>query len=207
MATILDSAVSYANADYRVIPLRGKIPRTAHGSHDATTDEQTIRAWWRQWPTADIGLTLDGLVCVDIDPRNGGSVSALPDFPATCIAKTGGGGWHYLFRAQPGSIYPGKYGAGVDIKTGGGAYIVAAPSLHASGSRYEWIRSPLDTEPAPAPDWLASLAIVPRPRKITRSNIVTPKAPEPELPGWKRLTPTLAVKTFHLPDSLKDLFK
>lgn len=224
--SLLDCALSYARAGYSVMPLHsihgeqcscgkadcrshGKHPRIAHGSHAATTDEAAIRAWWTRWPDANIGMTLDNMVVVDIDPRNGGSISALPEFPGTCIAKTGGGGWHYLFRAEPGAMYPGHYCQGTDIKTGGGAYIVVAPSLHASGARYEWLHelSPAAMPPSPAPDWLASLAIVPKPRNITRTNIVTPKAPEPELPGWTRITPTLSVKTFDVQDAALEAFQ
>ena len=34
---------------------------------------QEIKRWWSRWPNANIGaLVGDGLVVVDIDPRNGG---------------------------------------------------------------------------------------------------------------------------------------
>jgi hypothetical protein len=156
--TPLDFALAYAQAGYRVLPLRLKIPLTEHGAHDATTDDATLRAWWDRWPDANIGMTLDTLVVVDIDPRNGGDVDTLPHpLPETCYAKTGGGGWHYLYRACNGTKYPGTLGAGIDVKHGAGAYIVVEPSVHASGDKYTWLdeSEPWSMTPAEAPDWLA----------------------------------------------------
>ena len=50
----------------------GKHPRTARGCLDATTDADQVRAWWTQWPDANVGVaTGGGLVVIDIDPRHG----------------------------------------------------------------------------------------------------------------------------------------
>ncbi len=168
--TPLDFALRYAQAGYRVIPVNGKIPRTEHGAHDSSTDEAVIRAWWTRWPDANIGMTLGGLVAVDVDPRNNGDIDTLPgELPETCYAATGGGGWHYLFRAHNGTKYPGTLGAGVDVKTGPGAYIVVEPSVHASGNRYNWLdeSEPWATVPAEAPDWLA---VKPNPKNDTENH-------------------------------------
>lgn len=76
-------------------------------------------------------------------------------FPATLEALTGGGGFHFLF-SHPGVKFKNSssvLGEGLDIKTDGG-YIVAAPSLHASGKRYEWRGT---AAPSPMPKWLLSL--------------------------------------------------
>ena len=93
---MLDAALRYAQAGYKIIPVRrgSKMPLTPHGAHDATSDVHTVGEWWgREWRGANIGLVLDGLVAVDVDPRNDGDVDALPEkLPDTCIAKTGGGG-------------------------------------------------------------------------------------------------------------------
>ena len=165
MTTMLNHALAYARAGYGVLPLRGKIPLTAHGSHDATTDEGLIRSWWAIWPAANIGITLAGLVVVDIDPRNGGDFGSLPHpLPHTCIAATGGGGLHYLYRASPGVKYPGTLGYGIDQKSGPFAYIVVGPSIHASGQQYVWLNnaSPLVIQPSAAPEWLSHRRDVPR---------------------------------------------
>lgn len=156
--TPLDFALAYAAAGFRVIPVTGKIPLVEHGAHDSSAHEATLRQWWQRWPAANIGLNLDGLVAVDVDPRNGGAVDALRrPLPDTCYAKTGGGGFHYLFRSRNGTRYPGKLAPGIDLKHGAGSYICVEPSVHASGQKYVWLdeTEPWTTTPAEAPEWLA----------------------------------------------------
>jgi hypothetical protein len=125
----------------------GKHPRTKNGLNDATTDRTTIRAWWQKWPDANIGLACgNGFFVVDVDPRHGGfeSLAKLEDehgsLPVTLTANSGGGGKHFFFRSN-GNQIKGRIGMlpGIDIKSAGG-YVVAAPSLHASGKRYSWAR-------------------------------------------------------------------
>ena len=158
--SMMGLALVYARAGYKILPVtpRGKIPLTEHGAHDSTTEENIIREWWTRWPNANIALVLDGLVAVDIDPRNGGNVDHLPHtLPETCFAKTGGGGWHYLYQARNGTKYLGTLGTGIDLKSGAGSYIVVEPSVHASGEKYVWLdeTEPWTTTPAVAPEWLA----------------------------------------------------
>ena len=139
----------------------GKHPRTPQGIKDATTDPEKIRSWWEKWPQANIGMAMgevSGLVAIDIDPRHGGDASLcqlveqFEDLPGTLRAKTGGGG-HHLLYAYPGVSFKNSsslLGEGIDVKTDGG-YIVAAPSLHSSGQRYQWKGI---SELAPLPAWL-----------------------------------------------------
>lgn len=74
--------------------------------------------------------------------------------PSSARVKTGGGGLHIFYAIEGLSIknrvniYPG-----IDIR-GEGGYVVAPPSLHASGSRYEWCdRSSI----ALLPEWLSEM--------------------------------------------------
>lgn len=70
--------------------------------------------------------------------------------------RTGGGGLQILFRAPEGWNPPTiKTSIGVDIR-GVGGFIVAAPSMHQSGQRYEWIegKEPWNLEIAEAPQFL-----------------------------------------------------
>ena len=50
------------------------IPREdgGHGHLDATTDPETIRAWWTERPRANIGISPGParLMVVDVDPRH-----------------------------------------------------------------------------------------------------------------------------------------
>jgi Bifunctional DNA primase/polymerase, N-terminal len=69
--------------------------------------------------------------------------------------KTGGGGGHRIYRLPPGVEATNKNHKwpGTDIKTGNG-YIVAPPSLHKSGNRYQIID---DIPPVEVPAWLLEL--------------------------------------------------
>lgn len=185
--TLLDAALDYARRGWPVFPCHtptrggcscrdaercsdiGKHPRTEHGLKDATTDEATIRQWWRRWPDANIGIVTgkaSGLLVLDVDPRHGGDATLAElerehgRLPDTVESLTGGGGRHILFRC-PG--YPVKSGAGtlgpgLDVKADGG-YIVAPPSLHLRGRRYEWEVSshPDDIPIAEPPAWLLAM--------------------------------------------------
>ena len=177
----LPIALRYAAAGQKVIPLHtatpkgcscgkpschsiGKHPRTPKGAYDASSDPAIIEAWFKRWPDANLGMTLDGYVAIDVDPRHNGTETlelllqkhgALPD---TWTQRTGGGGLHYVFRADPKAKYAGHLGAGVDLKHGSGQFIVVEPSQHASGGSYNWLdeTGPIDGSPvADAPAWLS----------------------------------------------------
>lgn len=140
----------------------GKHPLTRHGKDDASTDLTQVRMWWDRWPWANIGVRPPaGVIVLDVDPRNGGD-TALERLtrqhgllPPTLTARTGSGGQHiwvtYTGRAR------GQLCRGVDVKSGRG-YVVAPPSLHASGGRYEW---QVVMPPARAPRWLRRLLAPP----------------------------------------------
>src|SRR3989442_4947892 len=54
----LAAALRYAARGWRVHPLvaRQKNPLLKDWPEKATTDAATIFGWWRQWPTANVGL-------------------------------------------------------------------------------------------------------------------------------------------------------
>jgi len=170
---MVDSAIQYASYGYRVFPLHtvmvegdctcgrrectavGKHPRTEHGVKDATTDQEQVRRWWRSFPRSNIRLAMgNGLMVIDIDPRHGGSLETLKKIaplPKTASVYTGGGGWHLYFTYDPIlSIRnsAGLLGQGIDVR-GDGGYVVAPPSLHASGRCYTL---PDDTRPVRLPE-------------------------------------------------------
>jgi hypothetical protein len=168
-----DAALAYALAGLPVLPLAGKVPRIVNGLNGASTDLAVVAEWWARWPEANIGIrtgTDSGLVVLDVDPCSNGraTLEALRreygPLPRTPTVLTGSGGEHMYFR------YPattevrnsaGKLGAGLDVR-GEGGYVVAPPSVHASGNRYTWVRS-LDEPLADCPPWLlASLPQGPR---------------------------------------------
>lgn len=121
----------------------GKHPLTTHGKDDATTDVAQVAEWVARWPWANWGIRPPaGLIVLDVDPRNGGDTelgalaSEHGQLPETLTARTGGGGLH-IWLAYTGRTR-GQLCPGVDVKTSAG-YVVAPPSLHASGDRYSWV--------------------------------------------------------------------
>lgn len=161
--TLKGAALRLAARGLKVFPVkpqsRDKRPLVKRGAHSGITNKALIRRWWTRWPNASIGISLEGLVAVDLDPRNGCEIEKFliehPDVFGTWASITGGGGRHYIFRAREGVRYPGELGPGIDVKSGAGSYIVAAPSIHESGRKYEWLNSPWKTTPALAPDWVS----------------------------------------------------
>src|SRR4051794_26217342 len=55
----------------------GKHPRTRRGAYAATRDHAQIRAWWTQWPDANIGIATGAyddqvhLIGIDLDVKDG----------------------------------------------------------------------------------------------------------------------------------------
>lgn len=126
--------------------------------------EQEITDWWRRYPSAGVGIVtgkLSGLVVLDVDPRHGGDPNHVyKKFPTTIVAQTGSGGGHFYYQHPGGDKYvPNAIGkkngqqTGYDIR-GDGGYVVAPPSLHPSGRRYEWIDTAKKPSPIPS-DMLA----------------------------------------------------
>lgn len=142
------AAIAYATAGVAVFPIQplGKRPLTEHGFKDATIDAAQIGAWWQQWPDANIGLpTGVGFDVIDIDGRQGIATMYAGDRPLIDsvtilgIALTSRDAGRHIYVPVTGegnkaNIYPG-----VDYR-GQGGYVVAPPSVGASGRRYRWIR-------------------------------------------------------------------
>jgi len=202
--TLLDAALAYAARGWHVFPCHtptaqgcscrkacgdriGKHPRTKNGLKDATTDPEQIRKWWKTWPQANIGIAtgaVSNLVVLDNDIYKGGDVvlrdleRSYSQLPETVLSLTGGGGEQYFF------VHPGAYikngveslGTGLDIR-GDGGYVVAPPSLHASGKRYAWeiIHEPDDMPLAPMPDWLLALCRETKAREVVDAGEPIPK--------------------------------
>ncbi|HZZ29007.1 MAG TPA: bifunctional DNA primase/polymerase [Pirellulales bacterium] len=170
---VLEAALSYAARGWRVLPVRNKIPLTAHGVKDATTDQEKIKTWFTRWPDAGVGIAAgiaSGLVVLDIDAAKDGleSLAQLETehgpLPTTLKVKTGGGGFHFYFIHPGGRIRNrANMFPGVDLRSDNG-YVVAPPSLHASGNKYAWVEgcSPNEIEIAELHQWLLLLIDPPK---------------------------------------------
>ena len=188
-AALLTAALDYAAAGIPVLPLHtptghrcscrrpdcdrpGKHPRwhpslITGGLHDASADPERIVRWWTRWPAANVGLRTGTAVDVcDVDTVDG--LRALIDLLATAVAgpvvRTGSGGHHVYFTATGAGNRVGLL-PGVDWR-GAGGYVVAPPSLHASGARYRWSRG-LDIPPPACPPPLRALLFPPVPPRDT----------------------------------------
>jgi len=181
MTAVLDAAVGYAALGWRIFPCdphpekpRSKRPLIVADKDDAgksiegsgwpakaTTNEAQIRAWWRRWPHALIGMAPGwaGGYVVDLDPK-GESVDEVEarlaaalgaPLPAGPRTITQSGGRHIWFRRPEGGPWgnepPGlKH---IDIRCDAG-YVILPPSVLANGNAYAWEGEPFD--PATAPE-------------------------------------------------------
>lgn len=153
-------------ADRETCGSPGKHPRTRNGLKEATSDLTSVELWWSRWPYANIGMPAggNGLAVIDVDPAHGGADTIAVfdqyclehgiDATATRRIRTGSGGEHRIYWEPPGGIISkskafGPDAPGVDTR-GRGGYIVAPPSLHACGQRYEVIDNGHTIAPWPA---------------------------------------------------------
>lgn len=163
---LLTAALLYPTCGWHVLPCkpRAKQPLTQHGLKDASTDAATINRWWVAAPLANVaircGLVSAGLVVIDVDGEEGKESLKGKHLPPTIMAKTGGGGAHYFYYCKE-RLRP-KVGLlpKVDLRAED-SYVVAPPSVHPSGTSYEWIISPQDASPAPLPQWVIDIARMP----------------------------------------------
>lgn len=177
-------AMRYADKkNWRVFPLRPreKVPATAHGFKDATSNVDEVREAWGESPF-NIGLACgadSGVFVLDVDagvPKGGGvpgpdALAQLEaehgELPPTLKVLTGGHGWHLYFRWPEGRqlrnrarILLDGQRTGLDCRADGG-YVVLPPSIHPdTGTPYRWQMD--RTEILEAPAWLLDLLDPPK---------------------------------------------
>lgn len=158
--TLVNEALGYAAQGWSVIPVQPGtknplVPWTEF--HERRATEAEIRTWWQRSPRAGIGIVtgrVSGLVVVDIDKKHGLDIKeVLAADPCNFIVETGTGGYHLYYRYPEGvgSIENQVNNKGRDVRADGG-FVVAPPTIHASGKPYQWVRgeqeSPLTAAPA-----------------------------------------------------------
>jgi Bifunctional DNA primase/polymerase, N-terminal len=132
-------AMAYASRGWPVFPCQpgSKEPATRHGFHDATTDPDRIRSWWRRQPTANLAIVSGrpGPDVLDVD-QHGEAGSGFAAFSrlrreglldaVSAIVATPGGGLHAYFTGsdQASGRLPRLH---LDFRSQGG-YVLAPPS-------------------------------------------------------------------------------
>lgn len=160
---LIGAAIEFAKNDFAVFPVHGivdractcqlkascksagKHPANSNGYKGATKDLEQIRNQFANMPYANIGIAtgkISNCIVLDIDPRNGGleSIEKIKHLlPPTLIAQTGSGGLHFYYKYNEAAkdLYK-RLGDGIDVQ-GDGRHVVAPPSNHISGGRYEWL--------------------------------------------------------------------
>lgn len=118
----------------------------------------------------NVGERLDGMLVLDIDPKNmpesvtlAGTLDELRGMGVPVDAcprvRTGSGGEHVKMRLPDGAPrLKAKLLPWVDVKSGRGAYVVAAGSVHPNGNRYEALNDvAADDAPFAPPQLLKNL--------------------------------------------------
>lgn len=121
--------------------IRAKSPHIPEGFLKASQDEQIIRAWWKRWPDALVGVPtgeITGLVAIDYDPdKHVDATGAWLEqnaelLMAARIHGTLRGGRHYLYRVPKGQ----RYRTGADLFLGGA--VRRGLDLRADGGYIIW---------------------------------------------------------------------
>ncbi|NMN56882.1 putative DNA primase/helicase [Xanthobacter sp. SG618] len=213
--TILEAAVAYGRLGYRIFPCdphaekpRSKRPlvvadKDADGKPiegtgwplKASCNEAQIRAWWKRWPDALIGMAPGwaGGYVVDLDPK-GESVEAVEArlaeaiggaLPAGPRTITQSGGRHVWFRRPEGAHWPNDPPGlkNIDIRCDAG-YVILPPSVMRNGNAYSWEGVPFD--PATAPEVPPALLALIANRKAGKREAGPADTPEPQESGPAR---------------------
>jgi hypothetical protein len=198
----LDVALRCAHAGLHVFPVTPDSRKrpTVRGSwrEYSTTDDATIRTWWRvrasHLPAIDLHkaglLVLDG----DRHPDDNGEIiddgvetlrslfrKHRSDVKLNPVARTPSGGVHVYFKCPPGfGNREGDLPAGINVR-GSGGYVVAPGSIRPDGKSY--VPGKLDLLDAfqqgnipPLPDWLCKII---RPDRPLHSVVDISVVPEP----------------------------
>lgn len=161
--TMLSLALTYAACGVVIFPCREadgsggsvKAPYIDGGWHRATSETAQIRAWWRSWPHATIGLPCrkNGIVAIDAD-RHGATdgVAALLalcqrhgfDAGSVPVIATPRNGLHLLFQ-RPKDLGDTRATVAEAIDTRDNGYVIAAGSIMANGYSYHLCNGTVET--------------------------------------------------------------
>jgi hypothetical protein len=164
------AAMWYSHHGFHIFPCRPgtKVPATAKGFKEATTDPDQVDRWWSENPNYNIGIACgaSGLVVIDFDTHKSGVHTDIlfddDDLVNSVMSKTPHGGTHVWFTQPPDmtlSNARGELPQHVDVR-GEGGYILAPPSVIPGVGSYRFVdgHRPTDVSaPVLPPDILVLL--------------------------------------------------
>jgi hypothetical protein len=154
---VLECAINYAETrGWHVLPVsKNKKPLIKEWSKTASKDPKTIINWWREYPSANIGVLTgpeSGFWVVDVDVKNDiNGIQSLASYFGNrfqfdkekyLLGASPSGGRHILFKWDDN--YPVKSTSrilpGVDTRGAGGQIIVAPSARNVEGVwlEYRW---------------------------------------------------------------------
>jgi len=144
-STALAYARFYLSKGFSVIPVIKGTKKPAllswkefQGRH--ATDEE-VQKWFGNGSHNSIGIVtgvISGIAVVDLDSQEAVKFAKTQNFPPTPLVKTGKG-YHAYYRYTEGvrNFQRRDDLPGIDLR-GDGGFVVAPPSIHASGHSYHW---------------------------------------------------------------------
>jgi hypothetical protein len=160
---ILRTALALAERGLHIFPCRprDKRPATTNGLKDATVDLAVIARWWKSDPDLNVAIVTgktSGVFVVDVDGIDAETElrkleAEYGALPPTVEALTARGRHAYFsWPDRPVRNSASKIAPGIDTR-GEGGFVLAPPSIHPTGRRYEWSVDSASAFAA-APDWL-----------------------------------------------------
>lgn len=194
---LLSIALSYIAAGFQTHPCKPKekAPKISNWSKRTLSLKEFLKAYT---PGDNLGVvmgTTSKMVCVDIDPRNGGLEwykSMESDLGNPLIEITGSGGLHLYYKIPEGLKVLSKtaFAPGVDILSDG-HQVVTAPSIHASGKPYTFKDSfftllDVATHADFLPAWIAQALKPPKALEPSEAFKYPNPTQDPSLPDMER---------------------
>lgn len=170
--SIIEQAIEYAEKGFSIIRLREreKKPMAEWKQWQwQRPNPKQVEIWFKKTPNANIGIvtgTISGVAVVDTDTEAAEQYALSQGLPTTPTVQTGKGRHRYYRYPEGLTNKAALHGiSGLDIR-GEGGYVVAPPSIHPSGTIYQWEVS-LDTPFAPCPDWIWKEKIADKSKRTT----------------------------------------
>lgn len=166
------AACDYCDLGWSILPLvaGAKVPIEGSGVSEACDDWENACFFWMNNPDCNIGIATGtasgGIIVIDVDQNEDAGkygAESLADWehahgklPETVCADSGSGGKHYFFRTGTAMKSSTNRTLCIDRRADSG-YVVAPPSVHPDGGKYEWDIDPFDNEVAFANDRVLDL--------------------------------------------------